>query len=632
MNFSKENPLRKPGILVVLILMALMVVSCGGDDPAAPENDDPPANRAPGVPTIDTAAGTPADGAVDVPTSVTLNWKCTDPDNDVLSYTVHFGPTDTPEVVSTDQAGTSYGPIAMVNENTFHWKIVAKDPDGETTSSPVWSFATVAEGVEVVSVPGTPTGSATGETGESLLFSATGSVSSEGHAVEYQFSWGDGGDNSDFMNGTDAAHSWAAAGTYDVTARARCVTHPEILSAWSAAFTVTVTDPAVETVGTPDTPSGPATGETTATLAYTTSVVTSSLGHPVAYTFDWGDGTDTTMGINQANHNWLAAGTYDIKVMAYCAQHPEIVSAWSPTTQVTITVPGETIQPPQIPSNIADVTGVGEEEWVTCYATSSNLGHDLEYRFDLENDGTFTAWSTNRTLFYTWLTAGTYTIRAQARCIEHPGVVSDWTTDGYDHEITVSEGIETITTPTFLPEGEITYKVDEGRGYVASGAASSLGHALQYEFDWGNGEFSTWGGSTGSYAYPAMGIFEARVRARCIEHPDIVSEWSAITIVNIVESITRPTLSGPSVGIVGNPITFTTSGSTSSEGHDLEYRLYASTSQGSPGDPLPWTTIDNLIHTFPYARTWYVWVQARCIEDLTEGPASTPHYISISAK
>jgi len=624
-----NNNRARSGILVLgLLLLTVFLASCGDDDPVAPVVT----NHAPTVPAIDTASGAPADGATNIPLTPQLKWTCTDSDNDPLTYTVHFGTAAQPPVVAQDQAAANYTPTGLANGTIYYWQVSASDDNDKTTSSPIWSFTTLTVAGETVSAPNTPTGSATGETVASLLFSATGSVSSEGHAVEYQFSWGDGGGDSDFMNGTDAAHSWAAAGTYDVTARARCVTHPEILSAWSAAFTVTITDPAVETVGTPDTPSGPAMGETTESLAFTTSVVTSSLGHPVAYTFDWGDGTDTTMGVNQATHTWTEAGTYDIKVMAYCALHPEIISAWSPTTQVTITVPGETITPPQIPASIADVTGVGEEEWVTCFATSSNLGHALEYRFDLENDGTFTAWSTNRTLFYTWLTAGTYTIRAQARCIEHPGVVSDWTTDGYDHEITVSEGIETITTPTFLPEGEITYKVDEGRGYVATGAASSLGHALQYEFDWGNGEFSTWGGSTGSYAYPAMGIFEARVRARCIEHPDIMSEWSAVTIVNIVENITKPTLSGPSVGIVGNPITFTTSGSTSSEGHDLEYRLYASTSTGSPGDPLPWTTIDNLIHTFPYARTWYVWVQARCIEDLTEGPASTPHYISISAK
>ena len=628
MSHLNNNRTRSGILVLTLLLLTVFLASCGDDDPVAPVVT----NHAPTVPAIDTGSGAPADGATDIPLTPQLKWTCTDSDNDPLTYTVHFGTAAQPPVVAQDQAASSYTPSGLANGITYYWQVAASDDNDKTTSSPIWSFTTLTVAGETVSTPDTPTGSATGETGESLLFNATGSVSSEGHAVEYQFSWGDGGDNSDFMNGTDAAHSWAAAGTYDVTARARCVTHPEILSAWSAAFTVTITDPAVETVGTPDTPSGPATGETTETLAFTTSVVTSSLGHRVAYTFDWGDGTDTTMGVNQANHLWPSAGTYEIKVMAYCALHPEIISPWSPTTQVTITVPGETITPPQIPASIADVTGVGQEEWVTCYSTTSNLGHALEYRFDLENDGTFTAWSTNRILYHTWLTTGTYTIRAQARCIEHPSAVSDWTTDSYAHDIVVNDGAETISTPVMLPAGEVEYMVGDYWVYGTSGATSSLGHPVQYQFEWGDGETSTWGSPDLPYAYSAVGTYEAKVRARCIEHPGIISEWSAPTTVNIIENITQPTINGPSVGTVGNPITFTTSGSTSSEGHDLEYRLLVGTSSGSLGDPQPWTTMDNLIHTFPYARVWYVRVQARCIVDLTEGGASSPHYISISAK
>ena len=624
-----NNNRARSGILVLgLLLLTVFLASCGDDDPVAPVVT----NHAPTVPAIDTASGTPADGATNIPLTPQLKWTCTDSDNDPLTYTVHFGTAAQPPVVAQDQAAANYTPTGLANGTIYYWQVSASDDNDKTTSSPIWSFTTLTVAGETVSAPNTPTGAATGDTGESLLFNATGSVSNEGHAVEYQFSWGDGGDNSDFMNGTDTAHSWAAAGTYDVTARARCVTHPEILSAWSAAFTVTITDPAVETVGTPDTPSGPAMGETTESLAFTTSVVTSSLGHRVAYTFDWGDGTDTTMGVNQATHTWTEAGTYDIKVMAYCALHPEIISAWSPTTQVTITVPGETISPPQIPPSIADVTGVGQEEWVTCYSTTSNLGHALEYRLDLENDGTFTAWSTNRILYHTWLTAGTYTIRAQARCIEHPGAVSDWTTDTYAHDIVVNDGAETISTPAMLPAGEVEYKVGDNWVYGTSGATSNLGHPVQYQFEWGDGETSTWGSADLPYAYSAVGTYEAKVRARCIEHPGIISEWSAPTTVNIIENITQPTINGPSVGTVGNPITFTTSGSTSSEGHDLEYRLFVGTSGGSLGDPQPWTTMDNLIHTFPYARVWYVRVQARCITDLTEGGASLAHYITISGK
>ena len=47
---------------------------------------------------------------------------------------------------------------------------------------------------------------------------------------------------------------------------------------------------APESVGTPGTAQGPATGETSELLDFTTTGSLSSLGHPVEYRFDWGDG------------------------------------------------------------------------------------------------------------------------------------------------------------------------------------------------------------------------------------------------------------------------------------------------------------------------------------------------------
>ena len=59
--------------------------------------------------------------------------------------------------------------------------------------------------------------------------------------VQYYFNWGDGTNSGWLATGTVmAAHSWAAAGTYNVTARARCATHTAIMSAFSTAFIVRI--------------------------------------------------------------------------------------------------------------------------------------------------------------------------------------------------------------------------------------------------------------------------------------------------------------------------------------------------------------------------------------------------------
>ncbi len=192
MNRRNADLLKKLGLLVVLVGLSLLFVACGGDSPTTPQDDPPAVNRAPDVPGIDTAAGTPANGATDVATTVTLHWTCSDADGDALTYTVYWGSTATPSAVSTDQSNTSYGPISMVGSTTFYWQIAATDPDGETTASPVWNFTTIAPAAEVVTVPGTPSGPATGLTQQDLTFSSSAVSSSLGHSLTYQFDWGAG--------------------------------------------------------------------------------------------------------------------------------------------------------------------------------------------------------------------------------------------------------------------------------------------------------------------------------------------------------------------------------------------------------------------------------------------------------
>ncbi len=104
----------------------------------------------------------------------------------------------------------------------------------------------------------------------------------------------------------------------------------------------TIIDPGTETVSAPTTPTGPASGTTGASYDYSTNGSTSSLGHSVQYKFDWDDGSDSgwlAVGTTQASHSWSAAGTYNVKAMARCAEHTLIESLWSATLAVIISDP-----------------------------------------------------------------------------------------------------------------------------------------------------------------------------------------------------------------------------------------------------------------------------------------------------
>ncbi len=101
---------------------------------------------------------TPANGATDQPTDVTLEWKSDgDPDDgDTVTFDVYFGTDPTPddgipllgwwsEKVATDHTSTSYDPGELELNTQYYWKIVAKDDQGARTESEIWDFWTIQE-------------------------------------------------------------------------------------------------------------------------------------------------------------------------------------------------------------------------------------------------------------------------------------------------------------------------------------------------------------------------------------------------------------------------------------------------------------------------------------------------------
>jgi len=84
----------------------------------------------------------PEDGDTGIPLNVTLSWEASDPDGDTLEFDLYFGEQSSLSLEASNLTTKSYEPLELENEKTYYWKVVAKDPEGKTATSNVWSFTT----------------------------------------------------------------------------------------------------------------------------------------------------------------------------------------------------------------------------------------------------------------------------------------------------------------------------------------------------------------------------------------------------------------------------------------------------------------------------------------------------------
>lgn len=89
----------------------------------------------------------PTNETTGVSVSTLTSWSGGDPDGDDTTYTVFFGDTSPPSLVSSNQSGVSYNPPVDLNyEDVYYWRVIAYDDKGTNITGPIWSFATGSSG------------------------------------------------------------------------------------------------------------------------------------------------------------------------------------------------------------------------------------------------------------------------------------------------------------------------------------------------------------------------------------------------------------------------------------------------------------------------------------------------------
>jgi len=72
--------------------------------------------------------------------TVTLTWAGSDVDNDIVSYAVYFGTTNTPALLNGNVTTMSLTNVAVTSGTTYYWRVVTTDSKGNTSDSGIFWF------------------------------------------------------------------------------------------------------------------------------------------------------------------------------------------------------------------------------------------------------------------------------------------------------------------------------------------------------------------------------------------------------------------------------------------------------------------------------------------------------------
>jgi len=84
----------------------------------------------------------PEDNFKNIETETELSWICEDPDGDPLTYDIYFGKSIVPELLAENVNQNSFNPGSLEANETYFWKIIARDQDGNQSESEIFKFST----------------------------------------------------------------------------------------------------------------------------------------------------------------------------------------------------------------------------------------------------------------------------------------------------------------------------------------------------------------------------------------------------------------------------------------------------------------------------------------------------------
>ncbi|MBI2933162.1 MAG: fibronectin type III domain-containing protein, partial [Planctomycetes bacterium] len=345
---------------------------------------------------------------------------------------------------------------------------------------------------------------------------------------------------------------------------------------------------------------GPSNGMTMTTYSFdVTTPASCNWGHSIQYQIQW-DGVNSEMGSygqTHFTHSWSSSGTYAIRGKSYCSGGLSNgdINTW--ISLMTVSIGGHVVNAPTTPTGTTSGNANTSYSYTAGNATDT-LAHAISsYQFDW-GDGTLSGWGA-ATQSHSWSSAGTYAVKAQAKC--SAGLESAWSTT-LNVSITAPH---TLTSPT-TPSGTANGSLNTSYSYSTGSSTCNQSHAVQYRFDWGDGSAQVLGSATQSHTWTTAATYSVKAQAQC--SGGVTSSWStALSVTISSHSLTLPsTPSGPLTACPNIASSYSTGSSTCNQSHAVQYRFDwgdgSAQVLGSATQSHTWTT----------AATRIVKAQAQC--------------------
>ena len=237
-----------------------------------------------------------------------------------------------------------------------------------------------------------------------------------------------------------------------------------------------------------------------------------------------------------------------------------------------VVYPNKTPNTPSKPSGPINL-GVGvSEEYITS-TTDPNWEDQVQFQF-YWGDGSYSSWTglvdseISVDVSNDWSKAGTYNIKAHAR--DEHGATSGWSSV---LSVLVNDPPYTPSTPS----GPLYLGVDVS-GIFFVNTVDPDDHQVQYQFSWGDGNFSDWSrlvdsgtSRSMSHSWSTAGTYVVKAQAR--DEYDAESDWSDRLSVIVNDPPDTPsTPSGP-ITLKVNQYAKYSSSTVDPDGHQVQFRF-----------------------------------------------------------